>query len=103
MPAARERSVKTRTWDGFQAMSRHNNEHDPEKCAAVFPRDKRVAFARRSSLIRSLERDPIALQDHCAAAPAALNKANSTVIADDYKVLPSRGSAEHKRDLPGDR
>jgi len=23
-------------------------EHDPEKCVAVFPRDKREAFARRS-------------------------------------------------------
>src|SRR5256885_6400713 len=32
-------------------------EHDPEKCAAVFPRDKRVAFARRSCANKNLERD----------------------------------------------
>ena len=32
-------------------------EHDPEKCAAVFPRDKRDAFARRSCSIKNLERD----------------------------------------------
>jgi 2-polyprenyl-6-methoxyphenol hydroxylase-like FAD-dependent oxidoreductase len=27
---------------------RPEREHDPEKCEAVFPRDKRIAFARRS-------------------------------------------------------
>jgi hypothetical protein len=32
-------------------------EHDPEKCVAVFPRDKRVAFARRSCSIKKLKRD----------------------------------------------
>jgi hypothetical protein len=36
-------------------------EHDPEKWAPVFPRDKRGAFARRSCLIQNmrLDRDPI--------------------------------------------
>ena len=32
-------------------------EHDPEKCVAVFPRDKRNAFARRSCSNKKLERD----------------------------------------------
>jgi hypothetical protein len=32
-------------------------QHDPEKCVAVFPRDKRNAFARRSCSIKNLERD----------------------------------------------
>src|SRR5262245_60705479 len=32
-------------------------EHDPENCEAVFPRDKRVAFARRSYSNKKLERD----------------------------------------------
>jgi hypothetical protein len=31
--------------------------HDPEKCAAVFPRDKRVAFGRRSCANKKLKRD----------------------------------------------
>ena len=32
-------------------------EHDPEKWAPVFPRDKREAFARRSCSNRKIERD----------------------------------------------
>jgi hypothetical protein len=31
--------------------------HDPEKCEAVFPRDKREAFARRSCSNNNLKRD----------------------------------------------
>jgi hypothetical protein len=32
-------------------------EHDPEKCVAVFCRDKRGAFARRPCSIKNLEHD----------------------------------------------
>jgi hypothetical protein len=40
--------------------------HDPEKCAAVFPRDRRVAFARRSCANKNLERDDGSSQSHRA-------------------------------------
>src|SRR5882757_1106986 len=44
-------------------MLKQNPEHDPEKCEAVFPRDKRNAFARRSCSIKNVERDdPVARQ-----------------------------------------
>jgi hypothetical protein len=34
-------------------------KHDPEKCEAVFPRDKRKAFARRSCSDNNLKRDDV--------------------------------------------
>jgi hypothetical protein len=36
------------------------NRHDPEKCGAVFPRDKREAFARRSCPTRGSDGNPLA-------------------------------------------
>src|SRR6266702_4813472 len=42
-------------------------EHDPEKCPAVFPRDKRKAFARRSCSIKNLERDDDSTGSHRAS------------------------------------
>src|SRR5262245_61884649 len=45
-------------------------EHDPEKCEAVFPRDKRVAFARRSCSNNNLKRDDASSQSHRALGAA---------------------------------
>src|ERR1700741_4071758 len=42
--------------------------HDPEKCAAVFPRDKREAFARRSCANKELKRDDDSSKSHRALA-----------------------------------
>ena len=42
---------------GRRSGSTKTFEHDPEKCVAVFPRDKREAFARRSCSIKDLKRD----------------------------------------------
>src|SRR5216683_7807173 len=50
------------------ASGRPPIEHDPEKCLAVFPRDKRKAFARRSCSIKNLERDGDSTQSHRARA-----------------------------------
>src|ERR1700704_7078832 len=43
-------------------------KHDPEKCVAVFPRDKRNAFARRSCSNKKLERDGDSKKSHLALA-----------------------------------
>ena len=42
-------------------------EHDPEKWAPVFPRDKREAFARRSCSNRKIERDDDSKKRHHAS------------------------------------
>ena len=42
---------------GLTLGERFAPEHDPEKCEAVFPRDKREAFARRSCSNKELKRD----------------------------------------------
>jgi hypothetical protein len=52
-------------------MLKQNPEHDPEKCEAVFPRDKRNAFARRSCSIKNLERDGDLTQSDRALRRAA--------------------------------
>ena len=58
----------------------HLPEHDPEKHAlgprpdgwvAVFPRDKREAFARRSCSNKKIERDDDAKKSHPAGSKAA--------------------------------
>src|SRR6266850_928372 len=41
-------------------------EHDPEKWAPVFPRDKREAFARRSCSNKKIERDDESKRSHHA-------------------------------------
>src|SRR6267378_4973229 len=43
-------------------------EHDPEKWAPVFPRDKREAFARRSCSNKKIERDDDSKKNHPALA-----------------------------------
>src|SRR4029450_13362309 len=64
-------------------------EHDPEKCEAVFPRDKRVAFARRSCSNNNLKRDDDSSQSHRALAvrPLALRPFRQLVLG----VVPGRG------------
>src|ERR1700716_3070237 len=41
-------------------------EHDPESWVPVFPRDKREAFARRSSSNKKIERDDDSKKSHPA-------------------------------------
>ena len=53
------------------ALRQARQEHDPEKCVTVFPRDKRNAFARRSCSIKNLERDGDLTQSDRALRRAA--------------------------------
>jgi hypothetical protein len=46
-------------------------EHDPEKRVAVFPRDKREAFARRSCSNKKIERDADSKKSYPALMGAA--------------------------------
>jgi hypothetical protein len=68
-------------------------EHDPEKCEAVFPRDKREAFARRSCSNNNLKRDDDSSSSHRAlylAGPLFL-------LAGRKSRLPGRGFLAWRR------
>src|SRR6267154_5342396 len=67
-------------------------EHDPEKCVAVFPRDKRKAFARRSCSKNKLERHVL----HCevktpSPGAKALSPRRSPPCPDRCGVAAGRG------------
>jgi hypothetical protein len=47
-------------------------ERDPEKCVAIFPRDKREAFARRSCSNKELYRDDDSEKNHLALGNRAI-------------------------------
>jgi hypothetical protein len=54
-------------------------KHDPEKCVAVFPRDKTPrqtarAFARRSCSIKELKRDDDSTKSHRASGREPINR-----------------------------
>jgi uncharacterized coiled-coil protein SlyX len=67
-------------------------EHDPETCVAVFPRDKRVAFARRSCSNKELKRDDDSISSRFGVVERHLSDEYIPDDQDDFETAPLRRS-----------
>src|SRR5258708_38400485 len=73
---------------GLAPDERKPPRHDPEKCEAVFPRDKRMAFARRSCPNKELKRDDDSSQNHRALGKPMTTPLPGGVDCDLHPAVP---------------